>query len=756
MGTAGSRFVEQDQSTAVSVDGSGRVNICLRTRKGPIGKAQGSPMVIRGYGQFTAMCGNPYPDNDDALIAKQALDRGVVLVVSRIVHATTPNDPTTVTAVKSNVTAQDRASAAAPAVYTSNAGPFNLLNGDDIHITVDASLAADIVLAGVQAHLDSLTVAGAGSFAGGKSLNVRFGQGAFQGPLQIISWVDGDFVDPVNPTATELQIAFNARAVGGSAVVSSGKLRLVDDIFGTASGVIVTGGSANVILGMSTVQQNGSGDALNLAQMTAAELKTKIDVPAIVGIVTSVLGSGATARLVITRTVSGATHGITFAATSSIIPKIGGATVAVAINGTDITTTTPTLIFYGKTEGVWADGLQFAITDNTKVVGTFDVSIPAQATVDTAEVHTQCVMDKTSPDYVVSRLLSASKVLNAVNQSSAKPAPSNSPQVGTYTLAGGNDGLVGLVAADYLGGSTSRLGVHAFDATSDSIDLMAPGLTDRLTQIQVAQYCEARADMVYYGNFPNPQDISDCIDFVSAQGAYAGQGLHFDTSYMAFHFDQPLEKDFTNVLRAMDGSGHRAGALVFNDTGGGKLITDYGPWFAPAGLKRAKINSQGVAVNIGSVGAAAMKQSLEDAQINSYADFGSGPILWDQRTQLQANSALKDLNVRRLLITVKKSTIEAVRVDEWDPNDPKMWRDVFRRLDPIMDQIKKKRGVYSYVIQCDQNAASVEDAVINNAIDIDAGKFKCLIHLKPTRAAREITLVGVISRTDANFTELLG
>ena len=87
------------------------------------------------------------------------------------------------------------------------------------------------------------------------------------------------------------------------------------------------------------------------------------------------------------------------------------------------------------------------------------------------------------------------------------------------------------------------------------------------------------------------------------------------------------------------------GALTFNDA-------IAAPWFAPAGLNRGGLDSV-----LGTYITLAQKQrdTLYEARVNPIANFpNEGICIWGQKTLQSRPSALDRVNVRRLLIAVKK------------------------------------------------------------------------------------------------------
>ncbi|MBU3748677.1 MAG: hypothetical protein FGM36_15555, partial [Burkholderiaceae bacterium] len=85
--------------------------------------------------------------------------------------------------------------------------------------------------------------------------------------------------------------------------------------------------------------------------------------------------------------------------------------------------------------------------------------------------------------------------------------------------------------------------------------------------------------------------------------------------------------------------------LAFNDSVGYE-------WFAPAGLNRGGITD---AINVTTKLNHSERDTLYENQVNPIASFpGQGICAWGQKTLQQKPSALDRINVRRLLITVKK------------------------------------------------------------------------------------------------------
>jgi len=180
-------------------------------------------------------------------------------------------------------------------------------------------------------------------------------------------------------------------------------------------------------------------------------------------------------------------------------------------------------------------------------------------------------------------------------------------------------------------------------------------------------------------------------------------------------------------------------------------------WFARAGLQRGRVpNTLGVHYNVGTPGRSSEMDDLVNNQISPIVDFSDeGTVIWGEQTLQRAPSALQSLHIRRLLIFMRKALLKINRIYLFEPNDPVTWRRVYNLIDPWMADLLNRRAFYEYLIQCDQDAKSIDDAVLNTAERIDRGEFTCRIYIKPTRTLKYFGLEAVITKSSANFKELL-
>jgi hypothetical protein len=178
------------------------------------------------------------------------------------------------------------------------------------------------------------------------------------------------------------------------------------------------------------------------------------------------------------------------------------------------------------------------------------------------------------------------------------------------------------------------------------------------------------------------------------------------------------------------------GVLAFNDSVAA-------PWYAPAGLTRGGLTSVlGTYLNLSQ----ANRDTLYEARVNPIANFpNEGTVIWGQKTLQAAPSALDRVNVRRLLITVKKFIASSTRYLVFEQNTDATRLRFLSIVNPYLDQVKNQQGLYQFRV--------VMDSSNNTDVEIDRGILYGQIFLQPTRTAEFIILDFNIQPTGASFPE---
>jgi len=212
-------------------------------------------------------------------------------------------------------------------------------------------------------------------------------------------------------------------------------------------------------------------------------------------------------------------------------------------------------------------------------------------------------------------------------------------------------------------------------------------------------------------------------------------------SYSAIYGNMKYQYDkFNDVNRWLCIAGDIAGLAAQTDA-------NRDPWWAFAGLERGKIrNSIKPAFNPN-------KQNRDDLYINSINPVMSVPgegvmIVWGQKTSLAKPSAFDRVNVRRLLITLEKAIATASRYALFEFNDEFTRARLRGLIEPFLRDVKGRRGIYDFLVVIDSSNNTAE-VIDKNALIID-------VYIKPTKVAEFIQINMNVTRTDANFQELIG
>jgi hypothetical protein len=176
------------------------------------------------------------------------------------------------------------------------------------------------------------------------------------------------------------------------------------------------------------------------------------------------------------------------------------------------------------------------------------------------------------------------------------------------------------------------------------------------------------------------------------------------------------------------------GVLAFNDA-------NAQPWYAPAGLNRG---SMVTVTDTYKRLSQTDRDTLYQARINPIANFlNDGVVVWGQKTLQARPSALDRVNVRRLLIAVKKFIASSTRYLVFEQNTSATRNRFLSIVNPYMEDVRAKQGLYAFRVVMDQS---------NNTPDIiDQNILYGQIFLQPTRTAEFIVLDFNIQPTGAGF-----
>jgi phage tail sheath protein FI len=238
--------------------------------------------------------------------------------------------------------------------------------------------------------------------------------------------------------------------------------------------------------------------------------------------------------------------------------------------------------------------------------------------------------------------------------------------------------------------------------------------------------CESRGDCFY---------ILDLAQASSTITSAVNQAALLDTSYAAGYFPWiRVLDDNTNKLVFVPPSVSLPEVYAYNDNVAAE-------WFAPAGLNRGGIpGAAGVRTRL----AQAQRDQLYEGKVNPIAQFpGQGICVWGQKTLQRRASALDRINVRRLLIAVKKFIASSARFLVFEQNVEATRRRFLNIANPYLANVQERSGLYAFRVIMDET---------NNTPDvIDRNILVGQLYLQPTKTAEFIKLEFNILPTGAVF-----
>jgi len=312
------------------------------------------------------------------------------------------------------------------------------------------------------------------------------------------------------------------------------------------------------------------------------------------------------------------------------------------------------------------------------------------------------------------------------------------PKAGTYKVNGTNISNTNLSGFNL--SSASAAGSVAFIkaintvSNPDEIDinmLVIPGLTSgqHTAVIEHAkQMVEDRADTFF---------IFDSGLFTSTITDAVGEAAGHDSNYAATYYPWVKIRDTAaNKAVWVPPSVVLPGIVAFTD----KVAHE---WFAPAGLNRGGLTD---VLDVATRLTQTERDTLYEGRVNPIATFPNlGIAVWGQKTLQVKPSALDRVNVRRLLITVKKFIASATKFLVFEQNNDATRNRFLNIANPYLESVQQRSGLTAFKVVMDESNTTADD--------IDRNILRGQLFLQPTRSAEFILLDFNISRTGAAFSD---
>lgn len=309
-------------------------------------------------------------------------------------------------------------------------------------------------------------------------------------------------------------------------------------------------------------------------------------------------------------------------------------------------------------------------------------------------------------------------------------APTTPIYKGTDIVEGNSQGFD--LSSANASGSVAYAKQIAALSNADEFDInmiVTPGVVRRLhssVATDVLDMVEQRNDCFY---------IMDSTSFGDTISQATAQADAVDSNMVATYYPWVKTIDVnTNKLIAVPPSVLMPGVFAAND----RVAAE---WFAPAGLNRGGLTG---AVSVQNRLTQSEKDELYEGKVNPIVQFpGQGIVVFGQKTLQDKPSALDRINVRRLLLTVRKYIASTSRFLVFEQNTSTTRNKFLNTVNPYLEAIQQRQGLYAFKVVMDET---------NNTPDvIDRNIMQGSIFLQPTKTAEFIQIDFNILPTGASF-----
>ena len=229
--------------------------------------------------------------------------------------------------------------------------------------------------------------------------------------------------------------------------------------------------------------------------------------------------------------------------------------------------------------------------------------------------------------------------------------------------------------------------------------------------------------------------IADFVDYNATITEATEEANAVDSNYVGTYYPWVKTVDTnTNKLTSVPPSVLLPAVFASND----RLAAE---WFAPAGLNRGGITG---AVSVLNRLTHSERDTLYENKVNPIAAFpGQGIVAFGQKTLQDKASALDRINVRRLLITLKKFIASTSRYLVFEQNTSTTRQRFLNTVNPYLEAVQQRQGLYAFRVVMDES---------NNTPDvIDRNILAGQIFLQPAKTAEFIVIDFNILPTGASF-----
>jgi phage tail sheath protein FI len=294
-------------------------------------------------------------------------------------------------------------------------------------------------------------------------------------------------------------------------------------------------------------------------------------------------------------------------------------------------------------------------------------------------------------------------------------------------LAGGTNGDDSDQTTALIGDATEdpKTGMQALDDPLLNIGIaLVPGVYTQAVQNALITLAETTQNFLALVAPPLAVGtVQNAIDWSNGKSSSTAGSRNsaINSSYAAIYWPHvKIFSTFDGKDRFLDPTIFAARQMAYTDA-----VAD--SWFAPAGFRRGRLTKPSeteVKLNQGD------RDSLYSGGnvINPIVNFPQqGITIFGQRTTQRNPTALDRINVRRLMIYIRKIILLSTQRFVFEPNDEFTWAEIEGVLNPFLDDIRRRRGITEFRVVCDET--------VNTPIRVDRNELWTKVLVKPTKTA---------------------
>jgi hypothetical protein len=280
------------------------------------------------------------------------------------------------------------------------------------------------------------------------------------------------------------------------------------------------------------------------------------------------------------------------------------------------------------------------------------------------------------------------------------------------------------------------------DEMSSTINILAiPGMRDSFITDYAADKVRDYGMAIYLMDMPSYDGNAfrifdnDALDPDTTETLAEFGGRSFDNNYVATYYpDVKIYDEYVDAIIEAPASIAAMAAISYTD----KVAY---PWFAPAGFNRASLDVvKGTTVRLNT----ADRDNLYEARINPIATFpNAGYVIFGQKTLQMMASSLDRVNVRRMLLEVKRQVVAVAKNMLFEQNNSTTRAKFAAQLKPKLSLIQTQQGIDMYSITVDDSN--------NTPSDIESNKMNGRVVLVPTRAIEYVAIDFIVTSSGVSF-----